>query len=371
MRSIYVLISVLSLVVTAAGQSRSVTTRPGVSSGTSYPMLQADSTDGERTLKAQSINGREVPIEERVERVIKDTPRERVVEVSIQRYSRTGQPNQRERIVTQETFGAGGSVTTNQNYYRSNGSGDLQEIERRQSQTRRTGTGRNERTETDTTVNRVDLNGAFRPAEKIKEITTGPEDSRQTTATLSRVDANHRFSEVQRTVTSVTRKGAETTTNAAVYRPGAKPTFELMEQTVTTVTEDPNGARQTVVNHYGASPAGTLRSAEATPELVEQDIISQQIQPDGSVKEVTTLRQPTISDPNRLGPSRVISETVCRGKGCLKPGGGEAEALERPVQSVGGTEPPLQPSENRGPGGQVIRAPGQSSTSGVIRGRGK
>lgn len=371
MRSICVFLSALGLVATAAGQSRSVTTRPGVSSGTNYPMLQADSTDGERTLKAQSINGREVPIEERVTRVIKDTPRERVVEVSIQRYSRTGAPNQRERIVTQETFGAGGSVTTNQNFYRSDGSGNMQEIERRQSQTRRRGSGRNEQTETDTTVQRVDLNGAFRPAEKIREVTTGPPDERQTTASLSRVDANHRFTEVQRTLTTVTQQGDETTTSTNIYRPGAKPDFELMEQTVTQVTDNPDGTQQTVVTHYGASPAGTLRSAEAKPVLVEQDIITQQLQQDGSVKEVTTLRQPTISDPNRLGASRTISETVCRGKGCLKAGGGEAESLEQPVEGVGGTEPPQQPSENRGPGGAVIRAPGQSPTAGIIRGKGK
>lgn len=355
MRSICVFICALSLAGTLAAQADRTTYR--VVNGRRVEVAQSSSTNGTTTQRAVSINGREVPIEERQEEILREDARGRVREITIQRYSRTGEPNETERIRIEETFGPNGSVSTRETYYETDGSGRMQEVERRQIQTRQVQSSQGPRTETNTTVERVDLNGSFQPDQRIREITTGPEGNTSTEQTVSRVGVNGRFVETERTVTSTQVNGATTTTNTAVYRPGATGRMDLMEQEVTRETLREDGTTVTEINRFGPAPAGRLSAPGARPQIIEQQVIRQEIQQDGSVLETVQLSQPTISDPNRLGQPRVIAETVCRGE-CLPPAEEVNEGEPAPPTEIASSAGAQQgqPSTETGQGSSVQTA---------------
>ena len=65
---------------------------------------------------------------------------------------------------------------------------------------------------------------------------------------------------------------------------------------------------------YGKALPGTVDSPDAKLQLKEHEVIERKPAPGGAVRETVAVRRPTISDPNTLGPEKVISETVCRGK---------------------------------------------------------
>jgi hypothetical protein len=49
-------------------------------------------------------------------------------------------------------------------------------------------------------------------------------------------------------------------------------------------------------------------------KLYEQQTIDRRPGAGNSVIETLSVRRPSISDPTTLGPSRQISETICKGK---------------------------------------------------------
>ena len=67
------------------------------------------------------------------------------------------------------------------------------------------------------------------------------------------------------------------------------------------------------MNLFGRNVPGTV-DPDGKLKLYEQQVIEQKTGPGNSVVETVSVRRPTVSDPNTLGPSRQISETVCKGK---------------------------------------------------------
>ena len=61
------------------------------------------------------------------------------------------------------------------------------------------------------------------------------------------------------------------------------------------------------------SAPGTVDS-DGKLKLFEQQIIDQKPKPGNKVVETLSVRRPTVSDPNTLGPTQQISETTCKGK---------------------------------------------------------
>jgi len=82
---------------------------------------------------------------------------------------------------------------------------------------------------------------------------------------------------------------------------------------VARIRKNPDGTETQEVDIYRNVPGRA--EASATPALRERQIIEQRKVGD-KVIETTSVQRPTISDPNRLGAARQISERVCVGDNC-------------------------------------------------------
>jgi hypothetical protein len=69
-----------------------------------------------------------------------------------------------------------------------------------------------------------------------------------------------------------------------------------------------------VVNIFGQNAPGIVDASNGKMKLYEQQIIEQRPGSGNSVVETLSVRRPTVSDPNALGPTKQISETICKGK---------------------------------------------------------
>ncbi len=260
----------------------------------------------------QSVNGRRVPLEETGEKVLSDTPRGKVTERITKKYGRDGQLIQTQRTVIEETKRPGGIQQVKETTYKSDVNGRMQEAERRTAETRVQG----QTTTTNITIDRPSLDGTFAPTEKRRVVTTGAEANQQTTETVQRTDGNGGFRDMLREVTTTKKNGNQTVMNTASYEPDMNRQMVLARQAVTTTTRQKNGTETEETNLYDSNVPGVSRYPGAPMQLKEQQIIQRQPAADGSVVETFSVRRPTVTDPNHLGPVQQISQTVCVGK-CL------------------------------------------------------
>jgi hypothetical protein len=65
------------------------------------------------------------------------------------------------------------------------------------------------------------------------------------------------------------------------------------------------------VNIYGRNVPGTV--SDSGLKLQEQQVIETTPGPNHTVVQTLSVRRPTVSDPQSLGPARQLSETVCQG----------------------------------------------------------
>jgi len=265
----------------------------------------------ETTELRRSVNGREVPLEQVEARVLRDDASGKMVETIIKRYDQTGRLASTEREVIEERKRADGGSTTRSTVYRSDINGRQAEAERRVTETRVQGST----TVAETTVERPSISGSFEVEAKNTRVIEKTAAGQNITDTDFRKTQDGQFSEAYRRVIGETNSGGTSTVQAAEYAPGVTGRMELARQSVATTTKQPGGASVTELNLYSRSPEnGRTQSANAPQQILEQQIIERVPGPNGQVTEVVSARRPTVSDPNRLGELRKISETVCRGK---------------------------------------------------------
>ena len=272
------------------------------------------SSDGDHTQITQSVNGRQVPMEQSQDRVLSESPTGRLVERVIKRFDPNGQLAAVQRVVTQEEKVAGGLDTRTTVYY-GNVEGQLHEVERRTVETRSQGQNTSSRTE----VARPSVNGSFETVEKQTVVaeTTGDSTNAVTHSdqTVYRRSENGGFYPAVRDVSEITKNGSQVTEKSAHYEPRATPALTLIGQSVITTGKRADGSSSSQVELYGITGGdGRVRDNETAPHLREIQTIERTVGPGGSVTETVTAQRPTISDPSRLGPSTVLSETVCTGK---------------------------------------------------------
>ena len=93
--------------------------------------------DGERTELFQSINGRQVPLEQiDGARGLSEDANGKVTERIVQKFDPTGQLASTERVMIEEQKLPGGGSTVQETTYRSDVNGSLQEAERKTTETR-------------------------------------------------------------------------------------------------------------------------------------------------------------------------------------------------------------------------------------------
>jgi hypothetical protein len=301
----------LATAVFALAQSSTTTYTPDLLNGGLVPLTTSDSSDHTQAQISQSLNGREVPLEQHEERVLSHDANSTVTEAIVRKYSPTGDLVSTDRTVTERHDSPGGNSTAESTTYRTDVNGDQRPVERRSIDTRVSGST----TAVNTVVDRPGLDGAFQTVEKHNELTEGSDAKKTITDSVYRRDTNDGFTEAARKVTTETHSGDRTVANTTDYGPGSVAGgLQFQEQRVATTTTAPDGSKTTRVDIYAPAADGHVQDPDSPPQLKQEQIITHEKSRDGSVKETFSVREPSVSDATRLGPPRTITETVCTGK---------------------------------------------------------
>lgn len=256
----------------------------------------------------QSINGRSVPLERVEERVLRDDASGRVVERLIQRYDPQGNPTPPVKETIEEQKHADGSATTQSTTYRGDINGSMQVIEKTITDSHPSGSGES----SETVVQRPTANG-LSTVEKRDEVVVKQGKGYQSEATTYRDDGNGGFYAAVRQTTEHTEQNGQSSDSSAEYESTANGQLQLHSQTVTETVTRPDGSKDAVVNIYGRNVPGTVSSGDAGLKLEEQQVIETTPGPNNTMVQTLSVRRPTVSDPQTLGPARQLSQTVCQG----------------------------------------------------------
>jgi hypothetical protein len=293
----------------AAAQSRTARFETDINGRRVEMTSSTVSPEGQRSELLQSINGRLIPLEQVQEKVISEGPGGRVVERIVKKYDQTGRLGSTEKVRIEEHPLSNGGQSVRETTWRSDINGNFVEAERRTAETRVSGGV----TTTETATSRPTLNGTYEITEKRSRVSQKTGDREQTRESVER-PRDGRFYEAIREVSVTTTSDGQTREERTTYEPGQTGQLELHRQSVSTSVKRPDGSELTEVTMYSRSADGRSQPQGARPQLKEQQIIERTTAPDGSIVESLSVRRPTIADPDRLGPVRKLSETVCKGK---------------------------------------------------------
>ena len=268
------------------------------------------SSDSDRKELFQSINGHQVPLEQTVDRVVREDANGKVTERIVKKFGREGQLASTERVMIEESKLPSGGSSVRQTTYRSDVNGGLQEAERRTTLTSVAGST----TTASTVIDRPTLNGSLETVEKRAAVTDGPADNLHTTESVYRRDGSGGFQEALRYVTTASKQNDAVKETTASYEPGLNGQLQLAAQSESTSKKLPDGTQVTQTDLYAQTVAGNVQDSSGRMRVKEEQIVERRTNPDGSVVETLSVRRPTVSDPDRLGGLQKLSETVCKGK---------------------------------------------------------
>lgn len=266
-------------------------------------------TDHQTTQLTQSINGQQVPLEQSSSKVLSEDANGRVVETIVRKYNPNGQLVSTERIVKDEhKHGSDTSVRTTT--YRSDINGNMNEAERKVVES----TTQGGVTNTQTVVERPTVNGSMQAVEKRSLVSKkSGDDNTHSDETVYRLSGNGDYYPALREITDTSKEGGQTVAKTSHYEPISGSQLQLTQQSVSTVTKHPDGSEEEQVSLYGNAVPGNVRESGSPLQLFEQQIIDRQKGPGDTVVQTVSIRRPTMSNPNTLGPVRKISETTCKG----------------------------------------------------------
>ena len=264
----------------------------------------------ETTERMRSINGRMVPIERVDERVVRDDASGRVVERVIHRFDATGNSTTPVTETIEEQKHPDGGATIQTTRYEKDFNGHQRLVEKSTTEVRKSGGAET----SETTLQRPTLNGSLEMVEKRAVVKVKEGNGYREEATISRRDGNGGFGVAVRKTTEHSEQGGQATENTAEYEIGGpEGRLQLHGQTVSNIVTRPDGSKDSVVNIYGQNVPGAV-DPTGKLKLYEQQIIEQKPGAGNSLVETLSVRRPTVSDTNLLGPAKQISETVCKGK---------------------------------------------------------
>jgi hypothetical protein len=184
----------------------------------------------------------------------------------------------------------------------------MQVVERTTTETHASSSGQTSQT----VVERPSSDG-LRAVEKRDETTVkDASGGYQSEAVTYRADGNGGFRPAVREVTQHSEQNGQSADNVAEYEPDGTGSLQLHAQTVTKTVRRSDGSQDAVVQIYGRNVAGTA-SGDSGLKLQEQQNIETAPGPNNTVVQTLSVRRTSIADPTTLGPSRQISQTVCRG----------------------------------------------------------
>ncbi|MEP7364656.1 MAG: hypothetical protein ABI972_15475 [Acidobacteriota bacterium] len=262
----------------------------------------------------QTLNGRQVPAESVVEKVVSDGPDGKVVERVVKVFDENGRPVSTEKqVIKERKLDSGGSEVSTA-VYRSDLNGNIALAERLNTVSAKSG---NQIT-SQTVVERASLSGGLEPVERQQTVTQTSTGRTDSDTTVLRKDSNGSFQVAAREVVSTSTSGPTTTQNVTQYNSAATGQMEVIGQKVVTTTARPDGGITQVVDVYGMNtPGRAVTGYSDGPKLREQQIIEKHASASGGFVETYTIRRPNL-ESGALGPPVKISETVCTGN-CIPP----------------------------------------------------
>ena len=260
------------------------------------------------TESRRSINGGTVPVEQVEERVLREDASGKVTERTIRRFDPQGNPMPSVRETIEEQKRPDGSSTIQSTTYRGDINGNMQIAEKTTTDSHPTGSGES----SETLVQRATADG-LTTVEKRDELVVKQPNGYQSESTTYRSDGNGGFYTAVRQNTEHTEQNSQSSDSSAEYERGPNGDLQLHSQTVTKTVTRPDGSKDAVVEIYGRSVPGTVSGSDAGLTLQEQQVIEVSPGPNNTVVQTLSVRRPSVSDTQTLGPARQISETVCQG----------------------------------------------------------
>ncbi len=261
----------------------------------------------------QSINGRKVPLQKVEERVLRDDPSGKVTERIIHRYDLTGNPLPAEKLVTEETKGAGGSSTIITTKSTGDLNGQMEVKERSTTHVQDSNTAKT----SETLIERPTVNGAFQTVEKNETTVAKHPDGYEAASITYRLDPAGNLYPATRRVTDHRDSAKESSDSVAEYEVGATGELELHGQKVVNTHRGSNGSEEVDVDVFGKNVPG-VANADGGMQLIEHQTIERRKTSSGATVQTVDVQRPTINDPTKLGPPKQLSETICQGS-CDKP----------------------------------------------------
>jgi hypothetical protein len=262
------------------------------------------------TERLQSINGRTVPIEKVEERLVQDDLSDRITERVIHPYDRNGNPLPRIKVLIEDKKRPDGGSTTLSLTYNGDINGEMRLTERTTTTTQKSGATEN----SETVVEKPDVNGGIAPAEKrTVEKVAGPHGYQESAVTYRKSD-NGGFFEATKQITEHTENGTQSTDSTAEYERGPTGDMQLHGQTVSKTVKQPDGSEESQVDTFGRNAPGMVDSPSNQMKLQYHEIVERQKGPANEIIETRSIQQPLVSDPARLSAPRQVSQIICRGK---------------------------------------------------------
>ena len=302
----------LMLLVSLAAQQRESRTYVFDPNGRRVEWTTASKGEGFSSETIRNLNGRQVPVEQTEERVLKKEEGLRIVERVIRRFDANGAPLPPEKVRIETVTRPDGSVAETAVVYRGDLNGNLRPAERIFTETRKSG----ETAVTETRVERASLGGSFTLAEKrtATEVVREAEKSRERDETVLVPDANGRLVAAQRRVVRSREADGVVQQQTEEYESATSGSLRLSRQLVSVTRKNPDGTEDTVVDVYGVAAPGRVIEPGAAPQLRERQIYTSRQSPDGSVVTVFAVQRPSLNSPKELGRPETVSETVTRVK---------------------------------------------------------
>jgi hypothetical protein len=301
-----------SLSLTAQQSNVSSTTQVDVNGNriSDGPLIsQTKSANGSVTTETrQSINGRSVPVEQVEQRVLRDDASGKVTERTIRRYDPQGNPMPPVRETIEEQKRADGSSSIQSTTYRGDINGGMQVAEKTITESHASTSGET----SETIVQRVTPDG-LATVEKRNQVIVKQPTGYQSESTTYRGDGNGGFFTAVKQTTEHIEQNSQSSDSSAEYERGPNGELQLHSQTVTKTVTRPDGSKDAVVEVYGRNVPGTVSGSDSALRLQEQQVIETAPGPNNTVVQTLSVRRPSVSDPQTLGPPRQISETVCHG----------------------------------------------------------
>jgi hypothetical protein len=270
---------------------------------------QTKSATGSVTTEShQSVNGRSVPMEQVEERVLRDDAAGKVTERIIRKFDPQGNPMPAVRETIEEQKRPDGSSTIQSTTYRGDINGNMQIAEKITTDSHPNGSG-----ETAETIVQRPTSDGLTTVEKRDAVVVKQPSGYQSETTTYRSDGNGGFYTAVRQTAEHTVQGSEVSDSSAEYEGGPNGELQLHGQTVTKTVTRPDGSKDAVVDIYSRNVPGTVTGNESGMKLQEQQVIETAPGPNNTLVQTVSVRRPSISDPQTLGPARQLSQTVCQG----------------------------------------------------------